>query len=223
MSESSTATRVVLVRHGESEWHAENRYAGSSDVGMTDRGHAQAEDLATWARAVRPDAVWCSPQTRAHETATPSAAALGVAPVVDPRLRELDFGIAEGLTRDEMRERFPDDLERFVDDPVQGRFPGGEEPTDAITRFPACLADVAGRHPGGRVLVVTHSTTVRLALCSLLGIDPARYRDVMPGLGNCTLTELALQPHGRAALLTYNAPPLETVAAAGRTTGGHPR
>lgn len=214
-------TRVVLVRHGESQWHAENRYAGSSDVGMTDHGHAQAEDLAAWARAARPDAVWCSPQTRAHETALPSAAALGVEPVVDARLRELDFGVAEGLTRDEMRERFPDDLDRFVDDPVAGRFPGGEEPAEAVVRFTACLADVAAHHPGGRVLVVAHSTVVRLVLCSLLGIDPARYRDVMPGLGNCTLTEVALASDGgRAALLTYNAPPLETVAAAGRGTGG---
>lgn len=220
-------TRVVLVRHGESAWHAENRYAGSTDVPMTAHGHRQAAELAQWARSARPDAVWCSPQSRAHQTALPSAAATGLTPVVDERLRELDFGIAEGLTRAEMHQRFPEDLARFVADPVAGRFPTGEEPTAAVDRFTACLHDLVAAHPGGRLLVVAHSTVMRLALCTLLGIEPARYRTVLPHLGNCTLTEIVLPGHpaeASAALLTYNSPVPQalTATAAAQSFGGTP-
>lgn len=206
-------TRLVLVRHGESEWHAENRYAGSSDVGLTDLGRRQGHGLADWAREARPDAVWSSPLRRARETAEPSAEVLGAPLRVDERLRELDFGVAEGLTRDEMRRRFPDDLDAFLADPVAGSFPRGEDPHVGVERFTGCLRELAASYAGGRVLVVAHSTVVRLVLCALLGIDPARYREVMPELGNCTLNEVALDPgrrDGGAALLSYNAAPRAT-------------
>ncbi|MES9542223.1 MULTISPECIES: histidine phosphatase family protein [unclassified Actinomadura] len=198
-------TRLVLVRHGETEWHAENRYAGVSDVALTPLGLDQARSLAAWAAKARPDAVWCSDLSRSRLTAAPSAAAIGSRLHVDGRLRELDFGQGEGLTRAEMERKFPEELRAFLADPVAAHLPGGEDPAAAARRFTACLDDIARLHEGGRVLVVAHSTAIRLALCRLLGMPLKDYRRRFPSLGNCALTEIRLRD-GEAALLEFNTP-----------------
>ncbi|MBP8532409.1 histidine phosphatase family protein [Streptomyces sp. MK37H] len=202
-------TDFVLVRHGETVWHAENRYAGRTDVPLTEHGHKQAAELGAWAAGRRLDAVLSSPLSRARLTAGPAAAALGLTPRVDERLYEVDFGRGEGLTRAEMRERFPAELGAFLADPVAHHLPGGEDPAAAAGRAIACLTDIAHEVPEGRVLVVAHSTLVRLVLCQLLGIPLARYRQVFPRLENGALTELRLRD-GRASLLRLNAPALTT-------------
>ncbi|MET9800974.1 histidine phosphatase family protein [Streptomyces sp. NPDC006368] len=199
-------TDFVLVRHGETEWHAENRYAGRTDVPLTELGREQAANLATWAAGQRLDAVLCSPLSRARLTAEPAATALGLTPRVDERLYEVDFGRGDGLTRAEMAEAFPDELAAFLDDPVAHHLPGGEDPAAAADRAIACLEEAVRELPDGRVLVVAHSTLVRLVLCKLLGIPLARYRDVFPALENGALTELRLPPGGQASLLRLNAP-----------------
>ncbi|GGU39587.1 histidine phosphatase family protein [Streptomyces lavendofoliae] len=199
-------TDFVLVRHGETAWHAENRYAGRTDVPLTGRGLAQAATLGAWAAGRRLDAVLCSPLSRARLTAEPAATALGLTARVDERLYELDFGRGDGLTREEMAEEFPDALAAFLTDPVAHHLPGGEDPVAAAGRAVACLEEVARELPGGRVLVVAHSTLVRLALCELLGIPLARYRRVFPALENGALTELRLLPGRQASLLRLNAP-----------------
>jgi probable phosphoglycerate mutase len=198
--------RVILVRHGESVWHAENRYAGTTDIALTGRGHAQARALAAWALQADLAAVWASPQTRSKETARPCATAAGLPLKTDWRLRELDFGIAEGLTRGEMHRRFPAHLAAFHDDPVGHHFPRGENPAGAAGRYLEFLADLRAAHPqGGRVLVVAHSTAIRLTLCRLLGLPLRSYRQVFPFLANCALNELALDD-GAASLLALNSP-----------------
>ncbi|MBA8956056.1 histidine phosphatase family protein [Actinomadura namibiensis] len=210
-------TRLVLVRHGETEWHAENRYAGVTDVALTPRGLEQAGLLAGWAQQAGLSALWSSDLTRARLTAAFSAEATGLPLRVDPRLRELDFGRAEGLTRAEMRERFPDALAAFHDDPVSGHLPGGEDPQAAADRFTACLDDIVTRHPDGRVMVVAHTTAIRLVLCRYLSLPLRDYRRVFPSVRNCALTEIELTD-GSVALLEFNTP---LVGAIGAPGGGH--
>lgn len=200
-------TELVLVRHGETVWHAENRYAGSTDVALTDRGLAQAGSLAVWAGTAALTAVYCSPLTRARQTAAPSAEAARLDLVVEPRLRELHFGDGEGLTSREMRERFPEAYQRFLADPGENPLPGGEPPRDCVERFLSALDDLAARHPTGRVLVVAHNTAVRLVLCRVVGAPLGRYRDLFPRLDNCTLTTLRAGPQG-LSILTYNSSPV---------------
>lgn len=199
-------THLVLVRHGETEWHAENRYAGVSDVPLTDHGVRQAGRLAAWAADAGLAAVWTSTLSRAQLTARGCAQASGAPLHVDARLRELDFGRGEGLTAGEMRDRFPDALRAFHADPVAGHLPGGEDPADAARRFTACLDDIAARHPDDRVLVVAHTTAIRLALCHLLGVPLRDYRRRFPFLRNCALTELRLTGDREVALLEFNTP-----------------
>ncbi|WP_119730910.1 histidine phosphatase family protein [Thermomonospora amylolytica] len=196
------STTLFLVRHGETVWHAENRYAGVSDVALTERGHHQAARLAAWAQKAELDAVWASPLSRARATAAPAAQALGLPVEVDPGLAELDFGSAEGRTLAELP---PGQAAAFRADPVGGAFPGAEDPRAAAARGSAALRRIADRHPGGRVLVVAHNTLLRLVLCDLLGIPLARYRTAFPLLRNCSPAELLMNEAG-PGLVALNTP-----------------
>ncbi|MBB6351473.1 putative phosphoglycerate mutase [Nonomuraea muscovyensis] len=198
-------TRLVLVRHGETVWHAENRYAGLSNIELTPRGHAQARELAVWAASAGLSAVWASTLSRAQITAAASAKAAAVELRVDERLRELDFGQGDGLTSAEMRERFPEARAAFEADPAAHPLPGGEDPYEAAARFTAALNDIRAAHPGERVLVVAHTTAIRLALCRLIGVPLGSYRRLFPQLDNCAVTELRLR-EGEVAILQFNSP-----------------
>lgn len=200
------ASTLYVVRHGETRWHADNRYAGVSDVELNETGREQAERLGRWAAQARLQAVWTSPLTRARATAAPAADRLGLPPVTDRDLREIDFGIAEGRTLAEFEAEHPEAVAAFRADPAAHPLPGGEDPAAAARRGIAALRRAAAAHPGGRVLVVTHSTLVRLVLCELLGIPLGRYRRVLPQVRNCALTELRLG-HDTAALMSYNVSP----------------
>jgi arylformamidase len=205
-------TSVVLARHGQTVWHAEHRYAGSSDVALTPEGHRQAADLAAWAATAGLDAVWASDLSRARETAAPSARAAGLTLRVDPRLRELHFGEGEGLTHAEMAQRWPDAFAAFEDDPAGHPLPGGEDPFVAAARARAALDEAVAAHPDGRVLVVCHGTLLRLVLCTLLGVPAREYRRRFPEVRSAALTELRVT-EGGPALLSYN----DTVAAPAAT------
>lgn len=199
-------SRIVLVRHGETVWHAENRYVGSSDVELTNQGRQQAHALALWAANAGLERLYVSPLVRARETMRPSETVLGMTATVESRLRELGFGDGEGLTSREMSERFPDQYAAFRNDPVKHHLPGGEDPMVAIARGRAALQEIASQAgPRARVLIVAHNTLIRLLLCDLLGIAPARYRQVFPQMENVSINELELTKSG-AALLRFNVP-----------------
>jgi probable phosphoglycerate mutase len=192
-----------LTRHGETIWHAQNRYAGITDIDLTERGHEQALALANWAASAKLCAIWVSPMKRARQTAVPVVKSTGLAPNVDERLREIDFGRGEGLTASEMRERFGDAFDAFVADPVANQLPGGESPVDAAHRAVNCLRDIAARHAGGRVLIISHNTLTRLALCQMLEIPLSKYRTVFPSLANVALSEIGIQGN-KTSLFSLN-------------------
>lgn len=198
------SARLLLVRHGETEWHAENRYAGSSDVALTERGVRQAERLSEFL-AAQPDppvALYCSPRSRAQRTAEPSAKSLGLTIETVDDLREVHFGLAEGRVLGEL----PTDLvERFRADPVAGAFPDAEPPAEAAARGVSALRAIALREQGRRALVVAHNTLLRLTLCRLLGIPLAAYRTVFPRLENAAITEIGIDGDN-TSLRRFNLP-----------------
>lgn len=196
-------TTLFLVRHGESIWHAENRYAGSSDIALTPNGIRQAEALGEWAEVYKPTRVISSPLRRARETALPAARAAGVELELVPGLTESDFGIAEGKTLAEMRVEWPEATAAFVEDPGANPWPGGESPTAVAERGAAALRAIAA---GGRpALVVAHNTLLRLTLCSLLGIRPGSYRRALPQLRNVAINEVRFVGDV-AGLISLNVP-----------------
>lgn len=211
MSDSSV---LVLSRHGQTVWHRENRYAGTSDIDLTAAGGRQAVQLAAWTATHRPDVVVSSPVRRALETARPSAAAVGLEPVLVDGLREVHFGLAEGRTLDELADDDAAMVDRFRRDPVGNPFPGADPPQAAADRGAAALREVAAANPDRCVLVVAHNTLLRLALCRLLGIDVSRYRTVFPRLDNGTLTRVRITGDGTTSLLSFNVPLPDDVSGA---------
>jgi len=198
-------TELLLVRHAESIWHRENRYAGRTDVALTDLGRQQAERLGRWAAAAGVKAVWTSPLGRCRLTARPAIDAADCDEHVDDRLIELDFGPIEGKTKAEAHAIFAGKMDAYLRDPVVHCLPGGESPVVAASRALACFQDIAAAHPNERVLVVGHSTLTRLALCRAMGIELGHYRRRFPDLLNCGLTQLRFYD-GDAGLMAFNLP-----------------
>ena len=210
--------RLVVWRHGRTEWNATGRFQGQLDPPLDDEGHRQAALVAPLLAAGLPGEqtlVVTSDLTRAVETAGALTSVLGAQLRVDPRLREHGLGCWEGLTRDEVAERYP---EQFADwlagRPVRDR--GGEEPGDVARRALAALADL----PEAPVaVVVTHGGTAGRMLEALLELG-ADHRRVFGPLGNCSWSELVVQG-ARWRMLRHNAwvpSPVE-----GRRPGPAPR
>ena len=207
-------TRLHLVRHGETVWHGENRYAGSSDVDLTDTGRRQAQVLARWAGdGGTIDRVVSSPLSRARLTATPAAAALGLPVEIDERVRESHFGRGEGLTREKMRAAFPEALDSFLAHPATRPLPDGETGAAVAARALAAFTDLRDSARADSVLVVFHTTALRLALSAMLGMPLDDYRRRFPRVSNVAITTVELPPTGSlvgtAALLAFNATPAD--------------
>jgi probable phosphoglycerate mutase len=193
-------TLLHLARHGQTPWTPPNRYLGSSDIGLDETGERQADRLAAWAAGADLTALACSDLSRAVRTAAPVAERTGLTPIVDKRLRELDFGTAEGHTLGEM----PADVaRRFVADPAAHPFPGGERPAAAVERAMAALGELTEAYAQGKVLIVAHSTLIRLIVCAVLGVPLGEYRRKLPRLAPAARTDLRIDG-GAAALLAYN-------------------
>lgn len=201
-------SELILVRHGQTTWHAENRYAGVSDVDLTNAGHAQARSLADWATANPPELLFTSPMRRALETVAPVERALARTATRLDELREIHFGVAEGRTIDELAENDPAMVERFYRDPGEHPFPGAESAISGAQRGVAAIDKIAAAAAGQRALVVAHNTVIRVTLCSLLGIPVGNYRTVFPRLDNATLTHISVPTDGSqgVALLSFNVP-----------------
>lgn len=149
-------TRIVLVRHGQTEWNRGRRVQGHSDVPLNDEGRRQARALAEELHGETVDAVYASDLGRARETAEILASARGGQVITLPELREKHFGTWEGMTDAEVLERFPD---------AHTTGWGDGETTDEMTaRILAAVEGIAERHPGELVLVVTHGGPMRALL-----------------------------------------------------------
>jgi 2,3-bisphosphoglycerate-dependent phosphoglycerate mutase len=204
-----TRSTLILARHGRTTWHHPNRYAGRSDIALDAVGERQAERLGRWAARQAFTGLACSPLRRAMDTIAPAAKATGLAPVIEPRLRELDFGVAEGRTLADLATADPAMVARFEADPVANHFPGGEHPAAAVDRALQALTDLAAADPGGRLLVVAHNTLIRLVTCAVLGVPPAEYRRRLPVLDSVATTTLRVPvatPTEPIAVLAFNAP-----------------
>ncbi|MGB4777793.1 histidine phosphatase family protein [Microbacterium sp.] len=210
-------TTFFLARHGETVWHADHRYAGVSDVALTRHGLGQAAALGAWAADAGLDTIIASPLSRAARSAAPAAETSGLEVRIDPRLIEIDFGVGEGLTPKELAERHTAEWDAFRRAPASSPLPEGESGRDGIRRALPVFDELTQEIPDGRVLVVAHATLLRLLVCEFAGIDPDGYRDLLPVLGNCTVTTLVYPwtPEGpvgpgrpKARLLGFDVPPL---------------
>ena len=170
-------TRVFLVRHGATILTAEDRFAGATDIPLSDEGREQVRHLALRLSGANIAAVFASPLGRTMETASILAAphSLPVQPV--DGLREISHGHWEQMTRTEVELQFPEEIEEWDRDPFTFAPAGGESGLGVTARALPALVEIVRAHEGRRILIVSHKATIRLLLSSLLGFDPRRYRD----------------------------------------------
>ena len=186
--------RLILVRHGETVWNAEHRYQGMTDLPLSARGTLQARALAARLAAEPIDLIYSSDSKRAWQTAEEIATIQGAKVLREPRLREMSFGIWEGLTYPELRERYPKALAEWQREILGTAPPGGESLGELAVRVEAMLDDLRGLDEIETVLLVSHGGPLRVLLCLALGLAPAdywRFR-VDPG----SVSELCLYPEG---------------------------
>ena len=170
-------TRMFLVRHGATSLTTEDRFAGSTDVPLSEEGRRQAASLAERLMAQSIEAIYASPLERALETARILAAPHGLRPVVEPALREIDYGRWEGLTRDEVQAAFAPEYAIWEEDPFTVAPTGGESGVNVLNRALPFMRQIVELHRHRSVVVVAHKGTLRLLIASLLGFDVRGYRD----------------------------------------------
>jgi probable phosphoglycerate mutase len=196
-------TRMLLVRHGATTLTAEDRFAGATDVELSDTGREQARLLATRLGTERIAAVYASPLGRTMETARILAEPHSLAVQARDGFREISHGHWEQLTRREVEERFPAEAAEWERDPYAFAPLGGESGLAVTARALPVLLDVVRAHSGSAVLVVSHKATIRLLLSTLLGFDPRRYRDTLD-LDPASLTIVDFKDPAHARLTLFN-------------------
>jgi probable phosphoglycerate mutase len=196
-------TRIFLIRHGATILTAEDRFAGATNVALSDEGRAQASRLSERLGELPISAVYASPLDRTMETAR-----LIAGPhrrEVQPRdgLREISHGHWEKMTRQEVEQQFPDEVSAWDEDPYTFAPEGGESGLAVTSRALPALLDIVRHHDGQAVIVVSHKATIRLLLSSLLGFDPRRYRDNLDQNPAC-LNIVDFKDTVRARLMLFN-------------------
>jgi probable phosphoglycerate mutase len=174
---STTTTRVFLVRHGATILTAEDRFAGATDVPLSDEGRDQVRRLAERLSGEQIAAVYASPLGRTVETASILSRPHNLPVIPVDGMREISHGRWEQLTRHEVEEQFPEEAAEWERDPFTFAPKGGESGLGVTARALPALMDIIRANIGGRVIVASHKATIRLLLSSLLGFDPRRYRD----------------------------------------------
>jgi broad specificity phosphatase PhoE len=176
--------RVVVLRHGRTEWNAERRFQGQADPPLDDVGRAQAYEVASLVAALRPAVLISSDLQRAVQTAAPLAQVTGLDVLVDKGLRERSLGHWEGLTRDEVEVRYPDEFADWIAGRDVSRR-GGETRTQVAERAVAVFESL----PDVDVAVlITHSATAMALCASVLGL--AQEVHILSPLANCHWSEL---------------------------------
>ncbi|MGW8376156.1 histidine phosphatase family protein [Streptomyces sp. ODS28] len=176
--------RIVLWRHGQTAWNLERRFQGTTDIELTDTGVRQAKRAARLLAALRPDAIVASDLRRAARTAAELAALTGLEVTHDDALRETYAGAWQGLTHEEIVERYGEQYAAWKrGEPV--RRGGGELETEVADRAAPLVERSADKLPdGGTLVVVSHGGTIRTTIGRLLGL-PAGSWESLGGLSNC--------------------------------------
>ena len=184
--------RVLLLRHGESDWNAAKRFQGRSDRPLTPLGRQQAKALASeLASSSSLSVIYTSPLRRALETAAVVGEQVGLEPVPDDDLREVDVGSWTGLSRAEVEARYPDAFERWLDG-GEG-WDDGESYAEMSARVLAALVRISGSHPGDELLVVSHGGPIRAIQAAAAGMDVHAYRKLRRVEPNAGLSRVAVE------------------------------
>ena len=167
-------TKVIFIRHGQTEWNVTGRYQGQSDVKLTEEGKKQAEKLADNFPVAKVDAIYASDLCRAMVTAETIAAKFGLKVQAEPAFRELSFGDWEGLTYQQIVDKWEEAMANFLQHPDVLEIPGGESFPAVQQRAMKRLNELIEKHDGQTIVVVAHGAVLRTMLTAALHM-PLQY------------------------------------------------
>ena len=194
LAETMSITEIILIRHGESEGNRQKRWQGHWDSPLSERGRLQAQALAARLARLPFDFLYSSDLSRARETAEIVAAATGHALIVEPRLRERNIGIFQGLTWEEIEARHPEEARRLQENWNEYQVPGGESEALFFERAVTTVEKLAQRHRGRRIVAVTHGGVLRAMLMRGLGLPREEARSY--AVINAALNRFAYNDEG---------------------------
>lgn len=160
-------TRLCLVRHGQTDWNLLGKWQGQSPSapGLNETGMSQALALRDELKDEHFDAIYSSDLLRSIQTVELLAKTLGIAITPEPRLREINLGVWEGMMAEDIKAKYPAELEARAKDPFHTRAPKGESPSDVTQRVLAAVNDITRHHPNGSVLIVSHGLPLSVIYC----------------------------------------------------------
>ncbi len=197
------STRIYLIRHGATQLSAEDRFAGATDVDLSDEGRKQAQALAVRLADDHITAVYCSPMRRTVETASIVARPQDLKPITRDGLREIHHGRWESMRCGEVEAQFPEEYAAWEEDPFTYAPLGGESGLSVMARALPVIREIVAQHRDENVAIVSHKATIRLLLSSLLGFDPRGYRDRLDQAPAC-LNVLDFKDTVRVRLMLFN-------------------
>lgn len=191
---------LILIRHGRTAWNTARRLQGTHDEPLDDVGREQVRRLAERFRGEHVDALYSSPLVRARDTAEPLAAAIGRPLILAPDWREIHVGSYEGLSADDAEARHPGWAEAMTRRSFA--FPGGESPRQVTDRLAASFHELAARHPGERIAVVSHGFALHMFCAWLFGLTEDDVVTMRPRV-NTAVTEIE-DPCGAKRIVLAN-------------------
>ncbi len=195
-------TRIYLIRHGQVVGYDQPRYNGQADVALTDIGIEQYHVLKERLADARISACYTSDLSRCTTGANIICTSLGIDPLARPELRELNIGIWEGKTWDEIKTNWPDEWRARMADLVNHRVPQGERLLDVETRVMPVIREIIERHKGQELLVVGHGGVNRIVLLNAIGAPLAAMFNIEQGYG--CLNIIDYYADGRATVKLLN-------------------
>ncbi len=194
--------KLIVIRHAESEWNPIGRYQGLLDPDLTERGIQQAKKLAKALKGENISALFTSPLKRTLRTAQIIGEALGIEPIKEERIIEINHGVWSGMLVEEVKRKFPKDFETWLKEPHKVKFPDGESLQDVFNRVRDFLKDILERYNEKTVAVVSHTVPIRCLYCAVLGIDLSKFWSF--GCDNASYSVVYLDNEGRNVIQKLN-------------------
>lgn len=199
--------KLYLIRHGQTDLNRDRRFRGLSDAPLNDEGKYEAAGAAKLLADAGLSNIYTSPVPRAAQTATAIAVTTGARLEADDDFSDIDYGDWQGMTVDEVREKFgPEQLESWRRDPAAFTFPGGDSIQSVMDRLKPALVRVASSEREGSVAVVSHLAILKLCFVVLMDVDARYFWRV--GLDNGSTGIFTYTPEGGFLLERWNQPPM---------------
>ena len=176
---------LVLVRHGETDWNVAEVFRGRADVALNATGLKQAELLGEYLSREKILAVYASPLQRARQTAQPIAEHHGLKVNLAPGLEDFDYGAWQGLSHQEVKDKYPELYNLWHGHPERVKIPGGENLSEVRERALPVVTEVTQKFKG-TVVLVSHRVVNKVLICALLGLDNSHFWNVRQDTGGIT-------------------------------------